>query len=354
MPRQSSHCPYALCGTATTQLVGGLQVCLDLSSAFDRVPWEHLDTALALAGLPDHLRHRLMHWLEDSEYCIHASSQSRIIKLGRGVKQGCRTSPILFSAYTALICRRIDEKLGRGWSARHLTIYADDFHVGFVVHGLEQLKKRLRETHTVMRVIEEMGVALNPSKAAAIVTFRGSQRAQASAHCILSKGGHRLLGVGTGRERIFIPVTQTTKYLGAQISYGDFETATLEYRLRQGRVRYWQLVSILNSKQSMTAAPHCCMEMCHLADYELWTWGIRTFHCKLEDSTKHCHEATPSYSGQSKSYHQGIGQCPVGEAGCAKSVRCFTPACHEGRQASSRWFCVSMGACLEGSSSGLL
>ena len=119
------HTRYA--GTAAARLAGGLQVCLDLASDFDRVHWEHLDAALALAGLPDHLRHRLIHWLEDSEYCIHTSSQSRIIKLGRGVKQGCRTSPILFSAYTALICRRIDEKLGKGWSARRLTIYADDF-----------------------------------------------------------------------------------------------------------------------------------------------------------------------------------------------------------------------------------
>ena len=280
------HTRYA--GTATTQLVGGLQVCLDLSSAFDRVPWEQLDAALVLAGLPDHLRHRLMHWLEDSEYCIHVSSQTRIVKLGRGVKQGCRTSPILFSAYTALICRRIDEKLGGGWSARHLTIYADDFHVGFVVHGLVQLKQRLRETRTVMRVIEEMGMTLNPSKAAAIVTFRGSQRAQATAHCLLNKGKHRLLGVGTGRERIFIPVTQTTKYLGAQISYGDFETATLKHRLQQGRVRYWQLVSILNSKQSMTLQHRIALWKCVIwptLSYGLGGSGLSTANLKTLQST---------------------------------------------------------------------
>ena len=51
-----------------------------------------------------------------------------------------------------------------------------------------------------MRVIEEMEMTLNPSKAAAIVAFRGSQRAQATAHCLLNRGGHRLLGVGTGES----------------------------------------------------------------------------------------------------------------------------------------------------------
>ena len=139
-----------------------------------------------------------------------------------------------------------------------------------------------------MRVIEEMGMTLNPSRAAAIVTFRGSQRAQATAHCLLNKGGHRLLGVGTGRERIFIPVTQTTKYLGAQISYGDFETATLKHRLQQGRVRYWQLVSILNSKQSMTLQHRIALWKCVIwptLSYGLGGSGLSAANLKTLQST---------------------------------------------------------------------
>ena len=40
-----------------------------------------------------------------------------------------------------------------------------------------------------MRVIEEMGMAMNPSKAAAMVTFRGSQRAQATARQLRPEWG---------------------------------------------------------------------------------------------------------------------------------------------------------------------
>ena len=52
------------------KLVGGLQVCLDLSSAFDKVPWRHIDTALQMAQVPDELRQVLMRWLEASSYDV--------------------------------------------------------------------------------------------------------------------------------------------------------------------------------------------------------------------------------------------------------------------------------------------
>ena len=51
-------------GHKSKPLVGGLQISLDMTAAFDRVPWPLLETALEKA----HDIHVLMHWLEGSPY----------------------------------------------------------------------------------------------------------------------------------------------------------------------------------------------------------------------------------------------------------------------------------------------
>ena len=91
-----------------------------------------------------------------------------------------------------------------------------------------------------------------------------------------------------GPESIAIPLTQTTKYLGAQIAYGDFETATLKHRLKIGRARYWQLASILNSRRSLSLGHRIAMWRCVIwptLSYGLVSSGLSLANLKLLQST---------------------------------------------------------------------
>ena len=97
-------------GWKPQELVGGLQVCLDLSSAFDKVPWRHIDTALQMAQVPEELRQVLMCWLEASSYDVSIAAETGSIGVEKGVKQGCRASPLLFLAYMCLVSDHIDAR----------------------------------------------------------------------------------------------------------------------------------------------------------------------------------------------------------------------------------------------------
>ena len=83
-------------GWKPAKLLGGLQICLDLSSAFDRVPWDELERALSLAEVPPSYIQMVMSWLEASQYRIQVGTCSSELPAARGVKQGCRASPTLF------------------------------------------------------------------------------------------------------------------------------------------------------------------------------------------------------------------------------------------------------------------
>ena len=114
---------------ALPDLIGGLQVCLYLSSAFDRVPWDYVADALHDAEVPSDHRAILMTWLQASTYTIHHGKRACEFPVSRGVKQGCRASPTLFLAYMILFCKKVDQKLGAEWCQKHLTQYADDTHL---------------------------------------------------------------------------------------------------------------------------------------------------------------------------------------------------------------------------------
>eukprot|EP00439_Symbiodinium_sp_Y106_P085084 s123_g27.t1 len=104
---------------------GGVQICLDLASAFDTVPHSLVREALCEAGVAEGPASLLLAWLSSCSYDLHLSGLSASIPARRGVKQGCPASPLLFAACTVLLTRRIDLRLGCPWTSEHLTMFAD-------------------------------------------------------------------------------------------------------------------------------------------------------------------------------------------------------------------------------------
>ena len=72
----------------------------------------------------------LLTWLHRCTYDLLVDDQCAHIPTTRGVKQGCPASPLLFAAFMTLVTRRLSARLSSEWVAQHLTMFADDFHVG--------------------------------------------------------------------------------------------------------------------------------------------------------------------------------------------------------------------------------
>ena len=113
-------------GARPQQCFGGLQIGLDLSAAFDLMRWSHLKQALDLAGTPIYLQDILLTWLIQVRYLFYHRDQEGVVTPKCGLRQGCTASPLLWSAFTSLICVTLEDKLGPGWAKSHPTMYADD------------------------------------------------------------------------------------------------------------------------------------------------------------------------------------------------------------------------------------
>jgi exonuclease III len=77
--------------------IDGLMVNIDIEKAFDSVSWKFLNKALQFFNFPK----KFINWVEslynNGEVCTtNNGHSSRFIKLGRGMRQGCPLSPILF------------------------------------------------------------------------------------------------------------------------------------------------------------------------------------------------------------------------------------------------------------------
>ena len=77
---------HRFAGKRPQNLLGGLQASLDLSSAFDKVPWKYIELALREAKVPPDLIHIIMAWLEKSTYTVQIAGQETVINVERGVK----------------------------------------------------------------------------------------------------------------------------------------------------------------------------------------------------------------------------------------------------------------------------
>ena len=116
-------------GREHTECQGGIQASLDLSGAFDLVQWSSVKQALDLAGVELAVQDILMSWLSQARYLFRHKHLRGLLRPRKGLRQGCTGSPILWSAFTALLCTTIEHRLHQQSSREHLSLCADDSHL---------------------------------------------------------------------------------------------------------------------------------------------------------------------------------------------------------------------------------
>lgn len=104
---------------------------IDYSKAFDCVDWKSLWFILTELGVPQHLISLLQTLYDNNQGSVRVErTTSRPFKFGKGVRQGCILSPILFNINGEYIMRRIceDWKGGVTIGGKRITNlrYADD------------------------------------------------------------------------------------------------------------------------------------------------------------------------------------------------------------------------------------
>ena len=228
---------------------GGLQICMDMSAAFDLVAWADVRTALELAGIDPSVQELLLQWLRQVRYRFHHRSNTAVIVPSWGLRQGCVASPVLWAVYTVLICRTLEAKFGSGWMAEHGSLYADDAHFRWEFRGFSQFECVMKEVRQVLATFRRFGMRVNQDKTKAILALTGALRSKLSKHYIRKAGEGRHLLLSPGDPRQWLPLEDQAEYLGIIVSYQNFEAQSVRHRVAKANSRRWVLAPVLHSRR---------------------------------------------------------------------------------------------------------
>ncbi|CAE7370346.1 unnamed protein product, partial [Symbiodinium sp. CCMP2456] len=205
-----------------TLLLGGIMVSLDLSKAFDSSTHEEMYLARTDAGMPSNLAGMLLQ--------IHINTKLYVVHKGQ--------------TQTA--------QMGRGWPQRHMSVYADDKHGFWQIHGPNDLHKARQELGLLIQVITQLGMTVNSAKSRVVIALKGSAHLRLLKQITKQWNGHKCLMVPYGDNALYIPVNDTLEFLGMKLSYGKFEVQAAQHRVQQAQLAFGQLKTPLRTNGALS------------------------------------------------------------------------------------------------------
>ena len=242
---------------ARPPLCGGLMLSLDMSQAFDRLPRSELLAGFNLIAPSSHLAWMLMHWLTEVRYHFQHRGYKATVNTSRGVRQGCKASPLEWTVFLCTLCHKLDLALPRSlgkWTLQHLITYADDLISKWVIKSVADFHTSLQELSIVLQVLENVGMTVNFKKTVILMRLEGSQRSSIFKKHTIKQNGQHFLCVPHKGALIYLPIVHEHVYLGTKICYHNFEDRTLAHRLHISRVTFLRLRTLLTGHRALPLA----------------------------------------------------------------------------------------------------
>ena len=209
-------------------MFGGLQVSLDMNKAFDSVSRNTVSLAILGLQLPPDLQTMIHTLLSPHKYYIPHKKLVGEILATRGIRQGSKDGPILWTLCMHLVLTDLAARYSYQWIHEHVIIYADDVHLRWRTSQLADGLTALSDLDHILRVFRMYGFSINLDKS--VVLFRA-----------VGKGAHRFTKRWVVRTKagpfltmpdssIRLPMVSKTAYLGVIIGYRAWEMDTVARR----------------------------------------------------------------------------------------------------------------------------
>ena len=229
---------------------GGLQLFLDLNRAFDSTCRHLLMSHLTDMQTSPELLAIIGAWHDQTSYNIIHSEGTSQVKIGKGLRQGCKLAPTLWVTFMDKFLKLLAERTGWQWISQNVTIYADDIHIGCCFHNTTEFQRALRNMGHVLDVIESMHLQLSYDKSFFILATAGTNTRPALKHCLQrSPAGVRRLAPRDSGASTSLPLKSHAKYLGAVMTYRNFEDLTWEHRRKAAWIAFSRLRPWLKNKR---------------------------------------------------------------------------------------------------------
>ena len=149
------------------KLLGGLQASLDMEKAFDTVSRTLVLRALQLYHLDPDLFQFVHSWPPPHKYCIPFKQMIGQIQAHRGIKQGAKDAPLLWTLTMSLVLVDLQTKYSHTWLHEHTVVYADDIHLRWIIRSTAQALEALTDLQHVLMTLQAFGFNVNLQKSVA-------------------------------------------------------------------------------------------------------------------------------------------------------------------------------------------
>ena len=265
--------------TPTFIVCGAAQLFIDLTRAFDCIPRPELFGRLPEMQIDPRITHLLTKWHESTCYHVGVGEQTSPVRVGVGVRQGCKAAPLLFNTFLRTFLTDLSSHLSWEWIQNHMDLYADDIHADGVFHSECEMRQLFHHFGMILECLQDKGMVINAAKSAILLTMGGTSYRPVRARWVTkTKEGESLCIQGL-HSTFWLPVVKQTKYLGVIVSYAGFESATVAHRLSLGKLAFRRLRSWLTARKGLTTSAR--FHLWQTCVFPVMTYGIFTMGLTL-------------------------------------------------------------------------
>ena len=163
--------------TEGPELEGCIILSIDLSKAFDMVDKGQLEISLRKAGATAQLTAAILKLHATAQYHVTSGAQTSGIRTKRGIRQGCRLAPTLWSILSSQLLKDMQAEL----NLPHLdayTAFADDTPGHWRVSSSGDLESFTAQALALLRLLQRYGLKLNEDKSQLMFRLQGRAAAK--------------------------------------------------------------------------------------------------------------------------------------------------------------------------------
>jgi len=259
-----------------------------MSRAFDSIDRHKLFNRLHELGVRKEVVKLLSAWHSATDYVVQTGDVVTSIPVERGLRQGCKAAPWLWNSTMALLLTDLAATIDPTWLRDNTNLYADDVQAGDVFHSESELFHILNNFAVILTMLKKYGLQINEDKSQILLLLTGPDKQHIKQKILHhSQVGTRLMFSADGHSYA-IPVTDSAKYLGAVVSYGNLEDHTVRHRTQLATVAFKRLLIWFTGRRGL--ATHDKIRLWNtcvfpILTYGIYSTGITTVGAKLLNNT---------------------------------------------------------------------
>ena len=242
------------------KICGGLQIYLDIERAFDAVSRSKLFTKLHDLHVSPAVTSLLAAWHESTVYHVQTELGNHPIQTGRGLRQGCKAAPTLWNFFVMHFLTELCNHLPVEWIREHLTVYADDCHIGAMFWSATDFHTLMHAIGIIFSTLKSLDMTVNPTKTMTLLSMSGTSHRPFRQRVVHRDQQGEFVKIDIpGDSEMKLRLHSSANYLGVKLSYKQFEQDTVRHRIKLARIGFSRLRHWL-----------CGRQLCLQRRFHLW------------------------------------------------------------------------------------